>query len=220
MSASFTSARMTHGARRRTAAVFCVALTLWWSATASAQLDPLLFIKRVPPTVIIVVDTSMRMLEDGNGSYYDPNDYLVSNDTAVASALNVASATRYRRTIVNLQYESTQDSSTKFEATNIRATADTAAAYSTFYNSTRLEMVKAGIDKAVSENAGSSYRWGLIRLRQQSPAWRVSPNCDKPVRVTGNAALAVVNDRSPCNAGTTGSYVIYLPTVSSPNFSI
>ena len=49
-----------------------------WSATASAQLDPLLFVKRVPPTVIIVVDTSLRMLEDGNGNYYDPVVYYSS----------------------------------------------------------------------------------------------------------------------------------------------
>jgi hypothetical protein len=220
MSARFSTTRVTSRARQRTAAIFCAALTLWWTATASAQLDPLLFIKRVPPTVIIVVDTSMRMLEDGNGSYYDPNDYLVSNDSAVASALNVSAATRYRRTIVNLQYENIQDASTKFEATNIRATADSAAAYATFFNSTRLEMAKAGIDKAVSENAGSTYRWGLIRLRQQSPLWRLSPNCDKPVRVTGNAALALVNDSSPCNAGSSGRFGVYMPTVSSPNYSI
>ena len=206
-------------ARRRVAAVFGVALTLWWTASASAQLDPLLFAKRVPPTVIIVVDTSLRMLEDGNGNYYDPNDYLVSNDTAVASALNVSTATKYRRFYVNLQYENVQDSSTKFEAINIRANGDNTASYATFYNNTRLEMVKAGIDKAVSENAGTAYRWGLIRLRQQAPTWRVSPNCDKPVRVTGNAALTLVNDASPCNAGSTGRFGIYVPTVSSPNYA-
>ena len=52
----------------------------WWSTTAFAQLDPLLFIKRVPPTVIVVFDTSLRMLEDGNGNFYDPNFYVVAND--------------------------------------------------------------------------------------------------------------------------------------------
>jgi hypothetical protein len=219
MSASISSTRVTSRARQRTAAIFFVALTLWWTASASAQLDPLLFIKRVPPTVIIVVDTSMRMLEDGNGNYYDPIDYVVSNDVAVATALNVSTASRYRRQIVSLQFESVQDGGSKFEATNIRATADTAAAYATFYNNTRLEMTKAGIDKAVSENAGTAYRWGLIRLRQQSPAWRLSSNCDKPLRVTGNAALALVNDSNPCSAGSSGRFGIFVPTVSSPNYS-
>ena len=205
--------------RRRAAAVFGVAVTLWWTATASAQLDPLLFAKRVPPTIIVVVDTSMRMLEDGNSNYYDPQDYVVSNDPAVATALNVSLATKYRRFYQILQYESVQDASNKLEAINIRATGDTAAGYATFYNNTRLEIAKAGIDKAVSENAGTAYRWGLIRLRQTSPTWRASPNCDKPVRITGNAALALINDSSPCNAGSAGRYGIYLPTVDSPNYS-
>ena len=63
-----------------------LALTLWGSATAFAQLDPLLFIKRVPPTVIIVVDSSLRMLEDGNGRWYDPNFYSTTADPAVMAA--------------------------------------------------------------------------------------------------------------------------------------
>ena len=162
----------------------------------------------------------MRMLEDGIGNYYDPNEYVVSDDPSVAAALNVSLANRYRRQYSALQYENVQDASSKFEAVNIRATPDTSPLYASFYNATRLEMAKAGIDKAVSENAGSAYRWGLIKLRQQSPAWRVSPNCDRPVRVTGNPALALTNDSSPCNAGSSGRYGIYVPTVGAPNYSI
>jgi hypothetical protein len=121
---------------------------------------------------------------------------------------------------VNLQFENIQDPNTKFEVTNIRATSETLAAYTTFYSNTRLEMMKAGIDKAVSENAGTTYRWGLIRLRQQGASWRVSPNCDKPVRVTGNAALMTINDSNPCNTGSSNRFGIYVPTVSVPNYSI
>ena len=67
-------------------------------APASAQLDPLLSLKRVPPRVVIVFDTSFRMLDDGDGNYYDPVTYNVADDTAIASALGVASpATQYRR---------------------------------------------------------------------------------------------------------------------------
>ena len=68
-------------ARRRLAGVFA-ALTVMvtGSATLLAQLDPLLFIKRVPPTIIIVMDTSLRMLEDGSGTFYDPSFYKVSDD--------------------------------------------------------------------------------------------------------------------------------------------
>ncbi len=91
-------------ARRRASAMLCLAITAWWTASASAQLDPLLFAKRVPPTIIIVMDTSMRMLEDGNGNYYDPVEYTSSSDAVVATALGVAGATRYRRIYKNLQY--------------------------------------------------------------------------------------------------------------------
>ena len=42
---------------------------------ASAQLDPLLFLKRTQPNVLIVVDTSIRMERDADEVYYDPNTY-------------------------------------------------------------------------------------------------------------------------------------------------
>ena len=77
----------------------------WWSTTASAQLDPLLFLKRVPPTVIVVFDTSMRMLEDGNGNWYDPNFYRVADDPAVMPAfpnINTITTKTYRRVYKNL----------------------------------------------------------------------------------------------------------------------
>lgn len=196
--------------RRRTAGA-CVALLLLSSATASAQLDPLLFAKRVPPTVIIIVDTSLRMMEDGNGNYYDPHDYITSNDAVVAMQLGVSGSNRYRRIYRNLQYENIQDSSTKFMATDITAVPDSSAAYAPFFNNTRLQMAKQAIDAAVSENAGSSFRWGLIKLRQTNPSWRISPNCDKPVRITGNASLAMVSDANPCNVGGAGKYGIYTP---------
>ncbi len=94
-----------------------------------------------------------------------------------------------------------------------------AAGYSTFYNNTRLEIARTGIRQAVGENAGAAYRWGLIKLRQTSPAWRTSPNCDKPVRITGNAILSLLSDSNPCNAGSAGKFGIYVPSVSSSNYS-
>ena len=93
MSVRSSSRRATAPPRRRSRRVFhrrtgatallAVLVTFWWSSTAFAQLDPLLFIKRVPPTVIVVFDTSMRMLEDGSGVFYDPNFYVTSSDAAV-----------------------------------------------------------------------------------------------------------------------------------------
>ena len=207
--------------RHRLTAVITLVLAGWWTATASAQLDPLLFVKRVPPTIIIVIDTSTRMLEDGAGYYYDPNTYTTSNDGTVSNALGVpGSSNTYRRRYQALQYETTQSASSKFEALDIIATPSSSPSYANFWSPTRLEIAKSGIDTAVSENAGAQYRWGLIKLRQSTPAWRVSPTCDKPVRVTGNAVLALLGDANPCNAGGINKFAIYDPSVAAANFSI
>ena len=213
--------RHARASRRSMTIAAAACFTFWWSSTAFAQLDPLLFIKRVPPTVIVVVDTSFRMLEDGNGFYYDPMSYNTAADPAVASALglNPLASPQYRRRYQTLQYENVQDSSSKFEALDILATPSNAPTYASFYGNTRLEIMKSGIDLAVSANAGTMYRWGLIKLRQNTPAWRTSANCDKPVRVTNNGSLALVSDSIPCSAGAAGRFGIFAPFVASPSYS-
>jgi hypothetical protein len=180
----------------RAARVGSVLATVAVLATpAAAQLDPLLPLKRVPPTILIVVDTSFRMLDDGTGDYYDPTTYTRANDLPVAAALNVpATAPTYRRVYHNLQFETTQSASQKYIADDVVAVPSTAAAYATFWDATRIEIAKRGIATAVGQNVGSRYRWGLMKLRQTSPSWVASPNCDKPVRVTSNPALSGVAD--------------------------
>ncbi len=79
-------------------------------------------------------------------------------------------------------------------------------------------MAKRGVAAAVSENAGVGYRWGLIRLRQSAPAWRVAPGCARPVAV-GAAAQTVYRDLSPCDAGSAGNYAIYAPAVTAASFA-
>jgi hypothetical protein len=204
------------------ASLVAAAAVLWWSATASAQLDPLLFIRRVPPTVILAVDTSLRMLEDGTGRYYDPNTYSIADDAPVSTALGLSGTGTYRRIYHGLAYESVQDTTTKFEATDITAVPDTSSDYATFWDGTRMQIAKRGIDAALSDYAGPSHRFGLLKLRQNSPAWRASGSCDKPVRITGNAALALTSDSTPCNAGSVGKYGIYTPSVAAntANYSI
>ncbi len=207
--------------RRPLTVVAAAIFTICWATSASAQLDPLLFVKRVPPTVIIVFDTSVRMLEDGAGNYHDPNTYSVAADPVVSLALglNALGSTNYRRKFKALDFENVQDSATKFEALDLVPVPSNTAEYATFYNNTRLEIAKSGIDLAVSANAGSLFRWGLIKLRQTSAAWRASNNCDKPVRVTGNAALTGVSDSNPCNVGgLLGRFGVYMPSIGSPNF--
>ena len=207
-------------ARRRGAAgVLALAAGLLWAAPAAAQLDPLLFTKRVPPTVIIVVDTSLRMLEDGSGNFYDPNVYSSSADPAVMAAfpnINPATTPNYRRIYQNLLYDLTPG---RYSADRIVASAATGvpATDAAFLNPTRWAMARQGIAAAVGENAGAAFRWGLIRLRQLSPSWRVSPNCEKPVRLL-DATQSLYSDSNPCNVGA-GRYGIYTPTVAAANYA-
>lgn len=215
--------------RRRGAAVLLVAVTIVsWSTTAFAQLDPLLFIKRVPPTVIVVLDTSMRMLEDGNGNWYDPNFYRVADDLAVMPAfpnINTVTTKTYRRVYRNLQVVA---SPSKYTADSIAATPAVwdpanpatlnAPSDLQFLDATRYNIAKQGLAAAVTENASSSYRWGLIKLRQNSPAWRTGNNCDKPVLVS-DASQASYRDSNPCSAGSLANYVNYAPSVAAPNYS-
>ena len=81
-------------------ALLTLVVTICASATAFAQLDPLLFVKRVPPTVIVIFDTSFRMLDDGAGNVYDPSFYSTTADAPVMPAfpnINPVTTKTYRR---------------------------------------------------------------------------------------------------------------------------
>jgi hypothetical protein len=206
--------------------VAIAAVVLSAAAPAEAQLDPLLSLKRVPPNVVVVVDTSMRMLDDGTGDYYDPLTYTTSLDPNVATVLGVPSAAlTYRRKYIALNFENIQDSSTKFEAEQIVTVPSTAANYAAFWAATRLEQAKGGILTALHHN-DQFVRWGLMKLRQNSPAWRTPNNCDRPVRITNNAVQAGgPGDSNPCNAGGGfglggARFAISVPEVANSNFDV
>ncbi len=210
------------GRRRRPAvAVLAVLAAAWWSVSADAQLDSLLFIKRVPPTVIVAFDNSFAMMEDGNGSTYDTQTYNVVDDVGAATAMGIDTALnqKYRRKYVNLTYEAVLDASRKWQTDNIVAVGNAtgAAEYSSFWNSTRFEIAKQGLTIAINQNSGPTFRWALVKQRQNAPVWQTS--CDKPVRVTaGSAALMTGGDSSPCSTGGGGKYGIYTPYVDTPNY--
>ena len=216
--------------RRRAggAALLATIVAFFWSTTAFAQLDPLLFIKRVPPTVIVVFDTSMAMLEDGSGSFYDPNFYVVTDDAAVMPAfpnINTATTRTYRRVYRNLQSSASPG---KYTADIIAATpavwdpanalTSNAAPDVAFLNATRYNIAKQGLSAAIAENSSSTFRWGLIKLRQATPAWRTGANCDRPVLVS-DAAQMLYKDTNPCTTGGLGNYAVYAPSVASANYS-
>ena len=197
-----------------------MAIFLALSAPAAAQLDPLLFMKRVPPTVIIVVDTSFRMLDDGLGNYYDPTTYSANANRQLATALGVPmGSTLYRRIYQGLQLETSPG---RYVASNIKAVIDSDPAFNQFWDGTRIEITKRGIATAVGQNASTRYRWGLVKLRQAQatarPNWQAA--CDKPVRVTGNSNLNGVTDISPCSVGTSGQFALYSWGVTASNASV
>ena len=95
--------------RRETLAILAIAIAVC-AAPASAQVDPLLFLKGSPPNVIIMTDTSERMQRDAptnpstvatsnaTSNYYDPSIYARTG--AGSDTLGVpADSTTYRRTI-------------------------------------------------------------------------------------------------------------------------
>lgn len=219
---STSRARVTRGL----AGLFMTAgLLLGFASEARAQLDPLLALKKTPPNVIIVLDTSFRMLDDGSGNVYDVKTYSQSADNNVANALGVTTS-NYRRIYQGLLFDTVQSTTAKYTTTNIVAVNSNAGAtYENFWSPTRWETAKAGLAQVVGEN--STYvRWGLIKLRQNNPQWRnttSSSGCDKPVKVTGNATLQATLDTSPCagivGVGAVNDFAIYAPSVGNADYA-
>ena len=173
--------------RRGAFAALLLGVMVGWPATASAQLDPLLFLKRSMPTVttvqhranvLLAVDTAPRMQYDADGHFYDPADYArgaVYDPVLGVSAANTVG--RYRRKYHNLTWSG--GGPQKFDTTQISIVGDAqGAAYTNFYAKSRLGVAKAAISQAITENFISS-RFGLIKMRQTNP--RVSSPADGPV---------------------------------------
>ncbi len=213
---------------RRVSRVFsvpaAVLASIGGATTVDAQLDPLIGLKRVPPNVVLVVDTSFRMLDDGLGNYHDPKTYRRADDAAMADALGVFDA-EYRRIYRGLGFELTETPDAKYVTSDMAAVSSSQPGYASFWAPTRFETAKSGMAQAVRENP-DLVRWGLLKLRQNAPQWRdpeSSSGCDRPVRTTDNAGLAAARDMTPCPAtalAQTNRFVVYAPSTGMPNFSI
>ena len=200
-------------ARRLAAAAAICAAALWLAPTSAfAQLDPLLFLQRSQPNVIIAVDVANRMQYDGHGTYYDPYDYT---ETAAAweALLGVApGATRYRRAYKSL-VELPPFSSDMYTAASIDTLDNTDALFSAFWSRTRLAVARAGLMAAVQQNARVA-RFGLVKMRQMNP--RVGDRANEgPVRVTDASQLG------PTPSGAMdGRWRITTTVVDTPNGSV
>jgi len=156
---------------------------------ASAQLDPLLFLKRCTPNIIFDVDLRNTMLQDADGNYYDPNQYTWSNqagDLAWQTALglvqgvNIANQNNapYYRKFVNQTLTAAVNQggvTSDFAADSITAVGNLASGYSTFYEKTRFMVTRRALTQAIDENSNVA-RFGLLKMRQTTPTWGTAPN--------------------------------------------
>src|SRR5687767_2995546 len=213
--------RMKWGGRVVAGAMLLAAILVRPEAV-SAQLDPLLMIKKgtptapVKPNIIFAIDTATRMLKDGNEVYYDPNDYV-----RLGSPLSVldwetrigvdAPTSRYRRKYYNLLEVS--GGSDKMTADRIETVGDDeGTAFTYFYEKTRLHVARTALVKALTDNSGVA-RFGLIKMRQNSPTWGTAKNI-QPV------AISDANQQTYTELGGAGKWAVTKPEVNSKNGSI
>ena len=136
---------------------------------AAAQVDPLLFLKRTKPNIIVAVDTSARMRLDADGTYYDPVEYSVQG-AGWDVALGVpAGAVRYRRMFHGWVDTTVVQPVRTYDTTTISVIGNNDAKYASYAARTRLSLVRAAITQAINENT-SVARFGLVKTRQLAPA--------------------------------------------------
>ena len=188
------------------------AVCLLTSRDASAQLDPLLFIKRLPPNVIVAVDTSNRMQRDLSNDYIDPNVYTRTGalwEPSLGIGANVSS--KYRRKYVNLLHTDPATSGDKFTADTIKVVGDRDTAFSTFDEQTKLAVARKALTEVIKANS-SLVRFGLMKTRQSSPKIGLEKN-EGPVK-TSDPAMSVLTE-----TGGTAKWKITRPEVGSLNAS-
>ena len=205
------------GAVRAAAAALLAVMAL--PAALQAQIDPLISLKRVPPRVLIVFDTSFSMLYDMSGYdrgtglgavYCDPAIYYRTSDTQVATALGVEPpANAYRRSFANLAASGLGG----YTASGVTTVTDQSAAWANPCAGTRYEIARKGVTWALRRSGNPRLHWGLVRLRQNAPTWRVenAAGCEKAT------APVAGHDASPCDAGVDGVLAINPPTVAGLN---
>ena len=126
------------------------------------------------PNVIIAVDTSSRMQNDADETYYDPNDYVRSGALWEASLSVDPPTSRYRRKYYNLLQ--VFGGSDRMTASRIETVGDDeGTAYTHFYGKTRLSVARLALGRALIDNT-SVTRFGLIKMRQNEPCMLRSHN--------------------------------------------
>jgi Neisseria PilC beta-propeller domain len=202
-------------AGRVVAGAFMLAAMLARPEAVSAQLDPLLMIKKgtpaapVKPNIIFAIDTSPRMQLDADGVYYDPNVYTWIGAPWESNIGVDSPTTTYRRKYSNLQ--PTNSGGDKYTANRIDTIGNDEAGYADFYSKTRLLVARVALAKALTDNT-SVVRLGLIKTRQNTPTWGTSKNVD-PVLVSDPGQQVT-------ELGTSGKWAATLPRTNARNGSV
>lgn len=200
--------------RVRTALVATLSGILAWPMVASAQLDPLLMLKRTKPNVLLVVDTRNAMLRDADHDYYDAYTYPKTGELWEGTpGLSVTkTAKQYRRKYIALAHiDKSLNPDDNFTASAIVAIGDLDPAFSTFWARTRLGVARLGVAQAVQDNQ-SVARFGLLKMRQSTPQWGTEKN-EGPVLLD----LMNVTQQAPTEMGKDFKWNITRPTVGGVN---
>jgi hypothetical protein len=199
------------------------------AAPASAQIDPMLFIKDTAPHVLFAIDTSLRMQQgpsnpaapDGTTAYYDPFVYPRGGGAALAWETNVgvsdgntnaASVSgKYRRRYENFAYTSLDGD--RAAVSSIQIVGDKEGDDWTYFDApTRLAVARAAMYQAIIMNE-QDVQFGLVRMRQASTPSFTRGNYT-PVR--NNGAILPM----PTDAGsTTGRWTMTRAIVTGDNSS-
>ena len=215
------------------------------SLPVHAQLDPLLFLKRIPPNVLLVVDTRADMLNDADGTYYDPNRYSTINGngakTAAEVAIGVTSTTAnqyYRRKFVGFSYTSggTGTNSYVYTANSISTLGDLQSGWGTttilfsspsgaglsqdsFYTKTRYNVARTALTQVIAENSNYA-RFGLLKMRQSSPVWGTLSTSGQTQSPRLNDLSTSPDQRTNTDTTKTGLWYVVRNTVLANNGSI
>jgi hypothetical protein len=218
--------------RRRTIpcgrAVAGLALAVLCTAPASAQIDPLIFLKSQTPNVVFVVDTAGRMQRSAptdpstqatsrvTSDYYDPHVYTRNAgapDWEKDSLGVTAAMPTYRRLYKNfgvsnpaLADKYTTTSIQVVGSNNVAVPAGTIPSYGLFDAATRLAIARAAMHQVVNENKNVA-RFGLVKTRQQTPA----------VASAINSAVvdAAANQVEDTDSGSHAKWNVYRATVGA-----
>jgi hypothetical protein len=206
--------RSPHSRARRLAQVAAIGAAALFLAPqgAFAQLDPLLFLQKNQPNVIIAVDVANRMQFDADGTYFDPYSYPRTG-AAWEDLLGVSpGASTYRRAFKSL-VRMPPMSADAYTADVIQTLSSNSPLYSAFWSRTRLAVAREALRIAVLDNARVA-RFGLVKMRQLNP--RIGPATnDGPVYVTSPSQLG------PTPAGVSdGRWRLTTTVVDAANGSI